>query len=185
VDRIQQIIGSMIDTFEGRYSNHPSDRGGPTNMGVTLKVYDEYLGRPASVEELKLMPRAQAIAIFRSRYWNAGKLDLLPEALQPAVFDAGANMGIGTAAKMLQQALGDLGRPVPVDGVIGKQTSGVVARAVADFGAAKVVNAFCDRRHRHYAGIIADDPTQEVFRAGWFRRCDSFRLPAEEVKHAT
>jgi lysozyme family protein len=175
----------MIDTFEGKYSNHPSDRGGPTNMGITLKVFTEYLGRPASVEELKLMPRSQAIAIFRTRYWNAGKIDLLPEALQPVVFDAGVNMGIATAAKMLQQALDDLGRPVPVDGVIGKQTSGVVARAVADLGAAAVVNAFCDRRHRHYEGIIADDPTQQAFARGWFRRCDSFRLPVEGVSHAT
>ena len=135
------------------------------------------VGYPADVEEVRLLSRATAIVIYRSRYWNVAKLDLLPEALQPLVFDLAVNMGPGTAIKLLQQTLGDLGRPVPVDGVVGKQTSGVAARAVADLGAAAVVNRLCDRRQQRYDQIVAKDPSQTLFAAGWRRRCDGYRLP--------
>ena len=177
MNRIDGIINDVIDRWEGGFSNHPADRGGPTNLGITQKVLGEYLGRPASVEEVRLLSRATAIAIYRSRYWNTAKIDLLPEALQPVVFDIAVNMGPGTAVKLLQQALGDLGRPMPVDGVIGKQTAGVVARAVADLGAAAVVNALSDRRQQKYDQIVAKDPTQSAFALGWKRRTDGYRLP--------
>lgn len=32
-DLIEEVIAR-----EGGYSDHPADRGGPTNMGITLKV---------------------------------------------------------------------------------------------------------------------------------------------------
>jgi len=178
MNRIDSIINDMVERWEGGFSNHPADRGGPTNLGITQAVFSDYLGRPASIEEVRLLSRATAIAIYRSRYWNAAKIDLLPEALQPLVFDLAVNMGPGTAIKLLQQTLGDLGRPVPVDGVIGKQTSGVTARAVADLGAAAVVNRLCDRRQQRYDQIVAKDPSQAVFALGWRRRCDGYRLPA-------
>ena len=177
MNRTDSAINDTIDRWEGGFSNHPADRGGPTNMGITQAVLSDYLGRPASVEEVRLLARTTAIAIYRSRYWNAAKLDLLPEALQPLVFDLAVNMGPGTAIKLLQQTLGDLGRPVPVDGVVGKQTSGVAARAVADLGAAAVVNRLCDRRQQRYDQIVAKDPSQTLFAAGWRRRCDGYRLP--------
>ncbi len=178
MNRVECIINEVIERFEGGYSNHPADRGGPTNMGITLATLSEYLGRPASVDEVRSLSRAQAVAIYRSRYWNAAKIDLLPLALQPVVFDTAVNMGPATAIRLLQRTLGDLGRRVPVDGVNGKVTSGVAERAVAELGAARVVNAFCDHRKRRYLDIIADDPTQDVFEGTWLRRCDSYRLSA-------
>ncbi len=173
-----ELINRLIDDWEGGYTDHPNDRGGPTNFGITQRVYGDFLGRPAAAEEVRLMPRSHAVAIYRSRYWDKPKIALLPEPLQPVVFDMGVNHGPKTAVKLLQRALGDLGRRVGVDGIIGKITSGVAARAVADLGAAAVVNTVCDRRQGRTDKIIAEDPTQACFAKGWQRRCDSFRVPA-------
>lgn len=174
---VEDIIDHMIDEWEGKFSLHPHDRGGTTNFGVTQTVYSEYLGRPASVEEVRLMPRAHAVRIYRSRYWDKPGIGRLPEALQAVVFDMAVNMGPKTAIRLLQQTLNGLGRAVATDGVIGKITSGVAARAVADLGAGAVVNAVCDRRAQYYRNIVARDPSQAVFERGWLRRCDSYRLP--------
>jgi lysozyme family protein len=63
---------------EGGYVHHKADRGGPTNMGVTQKTLSTYLGRPASVEDVKNVNRDTARDIFHTMYWQpmgADKLD--------------------------------------------------------------------------------------------------------------
>ena len=35
---------AMLLHHEGGYINHPKDPGGETNLGVTKRVYEEYLG---------------------------------------------------------------------------------------------------------------------------------------------
>ena len=178
MNRTDCLINDVIERFEGGYTNHPVDRGGPTNMGITRAALSDYLGRPASVDEVRTLTRTQAVAIYRSRYWNAAKIDLLPLPLQPVVFDTAVNMGPATAIRMLQQVLGDLGRPVPVDGVNGRRTTIAAIDAVAGLGAARVVDAVCDLRKQRYLDLVAADPSQTVFEAGWLKRCDSFRLSA-------
>ncbi len=178
MDRVVQVIRTMIARWEGGYSNHPADRGGPTNMGITQRVYGEWLGKPVTAEQVKAMPLAHALAIYRERYWLAANIDRLPEELQPVVFDMAVNHGPGTAVRLLQGALGDLGRHIISDGTIGKVTSGAAAALVAERGARAVVDVLCNRRRAFYQQLIAHDPSQEAFRKGWLARCESYRLPA-------
>lgn len=178
MDPIEQTILSVIVRWEGRYSDHPADRGGPTKYGITLRVYGEWLGKTITAEQVKAMPLDHALAIYRERYWRAASIDLLPETIQPVVFDMAVNHGPGTAARLLQAALGDLGRPLRCDGVIGRVTAGAAAALVAERGARAVIDAVCDRRRAFYQHLIASDPSQDVFRKGWLSRCESYRLPA-------
>ncbi len=89
------------------------------------------------------------------------------------------NHGARAAVRLIQRTLGDLHRPVTVDGVVGPITAMTAAGLVADHGAAELVNAVCDRRQRLYDAIVRRDPSQAVFAAGWKRRCDRFRLPPD------
>ena len=63
---------------EGGWSDHPSDPGGATNMGITIGVYGEWLGRPASKTELRNMPKSTAEAIYKKRYADPLRYDDLP-----------------------------------------------------------------------------------------------------------
>ena len=177
MDRIDAIINAMVSRWEGGYSDNKTDRGGPTNYGITILVYSEFLGKPATAAMVKAMPRSTAIAIYRSRYWLGVNIDRLPVELQPVVFDMAVNMGPGTGVRLLQMALLDLDRHVMVDGVIGLITSGTASRAIADLGAKRVIDALCDRRRDYYQHIITNDPSQVIYRRGWLTRCESYRLP--------
>lgn len=178
MDSADRIIADTISRWEGGTVNDPADHGGPTNFGITQRTLAAFRGRPVTAEEVRTLPRAEAVTLYRQRYWSTTGVDRLPEALQPVVFDSAVNMGPGTAVRLLQQALADLGQPVVVDGVLGSVTAATTARLVADRGAGPVVNAVCDRRRQRYLDLIAADPTQTCFHAGWRRRCDSFRRPA-------
>ena len=50
---LKSIIDALLNV-EGwpQYTNRPSDKGGPTKGGITLPALSEYLGRPATIEEL-------------------------------------------------------------------------------------------------------------------------------------
>ena len=46
----------LVLHHEGGYVDHPKDPGGATNYGVTKKVYELYLGRESTKDEVKEMP---------------------------------------------------------------------------------------------------------------------------------
>jgi len=125
---------------EGGYSNHPSDPGGPTNWGITLRDARAYWKRDATASDVRAMPVAIAKGIYRSKYWAAMRCDDLPAGVDYAVFDYGVNSGVSRAAKVLQRLIGFIGGDV--DGEIGDKT--VAAAAKADPG--KLINAICDER---------------------------------------
>jgi len=58
MDRIDTIISTMIDRWEGGYSHHPADRGGPTKFGITAKTLADYLRRPVTAEAVRALPRS-------------------------------------------------------------------------------------------------------------------------------
>ena len=179
MDRVDQIIFAMVARWEGtKYTNHPADRGGLTKFGITGRVLCEYLGKPVTADQVRTLSWATALAIYRERYWFGANIDRLSEELQPVIFDMAVNHGPGTAVRLLQGALGDLGRHIIGDGAIGKITSGAVASLVAERGAKAVIDAVCDRRRAYYQQIIAHDSSQELYRHGWLNRCESYRLPA-------
>lgn len=49
----------LLKKLEGGFVDHPTDKGGATNMGVTLKTFREHYGNGKSVKDLKLMRAEQ------------------------------------------------------------------------------------------------------------------------------
>ena len=150
---------------EGGYSNHPSDPGGPTNWGITLRDARAYWKQDATATDVRNLPRAVARNIFRSKYWAALACDELPAGVDYAVFDYGVNSGIGRAAKVLQRLLA-----LPDDGIVGPRT--LAAAACADAG--RLIDAICDERLAFLQGLR----TWSVFGNGWGRRVREVRAAA-------
>lgn len=92
---------NFIFPHEGGYVNHPNDRGGPTNMGVTQRTLSAYLGRPASVEDVKNLDRATARDIYKTMYWDKIGGDKLDPKTAMLAFDTAVGSGVGKAKEML------------------------------------------------------------------------------------
>lgn len=151
--------------WEGGWSDHPADPGGKTMYGITQATLSAYLGRPASTAEIRTLSRAQALAIYRDRYWKRVAGDELPPGVDLCVYDFGVNSGPDRAVKSLQTALG-----VKADGWIGELT----LSAIRSKPPRELIDALCDRR----LVFLKSLPTWSTFGKGWSNRVADVRKRA-------
>ena len=177
---------------EGGYVHDPQDVGGETYKGVARaynpgwygwSMIDEEKGRadfPNCLrrdEELK----DAVYDFYKDKYWDVNLLDSFPQAIANEMFDTGVNMGIGRAAKFLQESLNYLNRneslfnDLVVDGDIGSATMKALSKVV------HVTRQLKNDEHilltmlnvcqgRHYMKYMTKSQIQEKYARGWFRR---------------
>lgn len=145
---------------EGGYSDNPHDPGGATNLGVTRKAWEEWVGHPVSKEVIRSLTQAQVKPFYFAKYWMPVQGNNLPSGLDYAVFDCAVNSGVARASRLLQQVCG-----VVVDERIGPVTV-AAARKTED-----VTNKFLDAR---LAFLKAIDGWQ-YFGKGWRGRVGRVR----------
>ena len=159
------LIGPLLDR-EGGYSNHPNDRGGATNHGITQTTYAQWCSRHGQPwRNVSHLTRAEAVRVYWEMYWTPSRCSDLPHAIRAIHFDAAVNHGITRAAKLLQQACS-----VEEDGVIGP----VTLAAARDIPAAMLRSRYLVARYRFYGQIINRDKSQRDFIAGWMNRMEEF-----------
>lgn len=171
---IDKLIDEVIRR-EGGYVNHPNDRGGPTNWGITQQVARAY----GYLGDMQALPRSAAANIYKTRYWTGPRFDQAA-ALCPAIgdelFDTGINMGVGAAGEFLQRSLNVLNRgaadypDITADGNVGPMTLAALKAYVAKRGAAggEVLRKAIDGlQAARYIGIAESRPSQESFVYGW------------------
>ena len=158
----------VILHHEGGWADHPSDPGGATMKGVTMAVFEKFLGRPATKDELKGITDEQLQAIYHRNYWDRVAGDRLPTGLDLCVFDLAVNAGPGRAVKLLQEIVG-----VPADGGLGPRT----LAAVAEQDVLSLIRQFSEERRKFYKSL----KTFEVFGRGWLRRVDEVEAKAKDM----
>jgi lysozyme family protein len=183
---VDQIIRDLVRR-EGGFVDHPSDPGGATNMGVTIGTLSRWLGRRATVEEVRALTYEEAVSIYRQEYWSGPGFDRLDTDQRIAInaFDAGVMSGPRRGIEMLQRALRGLGGTLDVDGAIGPETNRVARQVQDRVGVAALQNALCDQRQAFYDGIIQRRPASQAFANGWRNRVNKFRIrgEVEEVRN--
>lgn len=178
--KLNQLITGLIQR-EGGYSNDPTDAGGETNWGITIKTArrNGYLG------PMKDMPREVAANIYRLEFWiNPGWADLAAidhanaglQLVAEELLDTGVNMGPGTAGKFLQRSLNVLNRQgadwpdLVVDGEAGRATreavKGLMKARPVD-GLAVLNRMLNSLQSVRYIEIAEANPSQERFQFGW------------------
>ena len=155
---------------EGGYVDHPKDPGGATNMGVTKKAWEEYVGKEVTKDDIKALTVEDVTPFYRARYWDVCKCDRLHAGLDYVVFDIAVNSGPGRAAKFLQGAVG-----VVADGRIGHLTLSAVDNC--PLPPDELINIVCNRRELFYKSL----PTFDTFGKGWLRRNEEVRNKALEM----
>ena len=163
---IEVLIGRVIDR-EGGYVNHSADRGGPTNMGITLKTLSDWRGVPCTADDVKNMPRDEAAAIYYHRYWSDPGFFTLQRTtlIEDMIFDAAVHHGPARAVRFLQLVAG-----VQPDGKLGPITREAINK-VPDL---VLACGFITERIRFLAHIVGTDRSQAAFLEGWMKRATSF-----------
>lgn len=174
---IDDIIDATIGK-EGRYSDNPKDRGGPTIWGITEQTARAY----GYAGAMKAMPRETAAEIYKARYFTGPRIDLI-HAHSPAVaaeiFDTGVNMGPPVAIGFFQRALNVLNREgrdygdVAADGRLGPVTAQAFATYLAKRGAEgerRMLIALNALQGARYIALAEQNATQEEFLYGWLDR---------------
>lgn len=171
---ITQLIDELIRR-EGGYVNHPADRGGPTNWGITEAVARNNGFRG----DMRQLPRETAVAIYRRLYWdrpNFSAVALIAPNIAAELFDTGVNMGPAVAATFLQRMLNALNRggrdydDLVVDGAIGPATLGALRRyfQVRGKDAEIVLMRGLEALQGHRYITLAEAKTsQQAFLFGW------------------
>lgn len=134
---IENWPATMAEVFahEGGYVNHSKDPGGATNMGITHGTLSSWLGRRATLDDVRNLSKEMATAIYKANYWDKVKGDELPAGLDYVAFDAAVNSGPVRGIRWLQEGLG-----VSPDGIIGPVTL-EAAWGVSDEAINKALNA--------------------------------------------
>jgi lysozyme family protein len=156
---------------EGGYVNHPADPGGMTNLGVTKRVWEEWVGHEVDEKTMRALTPEIVSPMYRAKYWDKIKGDDLPAGVDYIVFDAAINSGPGRAAKWLQQTVG----AIP-DGMIGPGTLGKVAAVPAD----DLVEKYQQTRLEFLRSL----PTWSTFGRGWGRRVQDVQVTAAKMVDA-
>ena len=63
----------MLLVHEGGFVNHPRDPGGVTNLGVTKRVWEEWIGRKVSEQEMRNLKPSDVAPLYKKRYWDKCK----------------------------------------------------------------------------------------------------------------
>jgi lysozyme family protein len=163
----------MLLVHEGGFVNHPDDPGGMTNLGVTKKVWEEWVGHDVSEKEMRNLTPTMVASLYKRKYWDACRADELVSGLDYCVFDVAVNSGVGRAIKLLQQTVG-----ATPDGGYGSITAALVKEAEKD--PEKIISLFSSRRLEFLESLKAF-PT---FGKGWSRRVAEVKEKALEMARA-
>jgi lysozyme family protein len=167
LDNFIKSLETVLD-HEGGYVDHPEDPGGRTNMGITQAVYEKYLGRNVTEEEMKNIKIEDVRIIYRENYWDRVKGDDLPSGIDFCVFDWAVNSGVSRASKALQKIVG-----VKDDGVIGPNT----LKAVESANSQVVIERLTEAREDFYRRLS----TFKTFGKGWLSRNQKTAMSSLEM----
>ena len=163
---------SVILRHEGGYVNHPRDPGGRTNLGVTQRVWEEYIGAKATEADMRALTQAKVEPLYEKLYWRVSGADRLPAGIGLCVFDFAVNSGPSRAVRYLQMVVG-----ATQDGVFGPQTLAETMKDIADRGEADLIHRYQAAREKFYRSLR----TFPTFGKGWLRRNSETTAKALEM----
>jgi lysozyme family protein len=169
-------VAPIILAHEGGFVDHPSDKGGATNKGITFATWKKYAKEDVDVEptleNLKTITDEQATTIYRKRYWEPkGFCKVEDERVGLMVYDW--TITSGGAGKQVQRLLkNEFEQDIKDDGTIGSKTIEAINN-VHDQD--KLLTRIAEIRKQYYTDLTFTNGKkndQDVFLKGWLNRVD-------------
>lgn len=192
-------VSEVIDT-EGGFVNDPIDNGGPTNKGITWKVWSSnsstILGIEPTLQNLQDLTTDQAKSIYKNLYWDSVRCDEINDGdLRYLLFDFNVNSG-GNAIKILKKTLNGLGYNLTINTVMDNATLDAI-NTCQDI--VTLYNTYKQNRKDFYQEIVdksvakylekkpnatqqqINTKTQKRFLNGWMNRANKFLNKTSET----
>ncbi|WP_412096159.1 glycoside hydrolase family 108 protein [Citrobacter freundii] len=173
----QSDIFNAILGKEGGYVNHPNDKGGPTNWGITQATARAH----GYTGDMRNLTRQQAMDIYEADYWYGPRFDQVA-AVSPSIAaelcDTGVNMGPSVQVKWFQRwlnAFNDQQKLYPdliADGQIGPRSISALKSFLAKRGSEGESVLLCAlncSQGQRYLELAEQRPANESFVYGWVR----------------
>lgn len=167
--RVELLLPHILK-WEGGFVVDPIDKGGATNMGVTLNTYTDYRkkkGLTTTVNDLKNITLNEVKDILKTLYWDRWKADeIFNQNVANILVDWVYNSGVH-GITIPQKILGVL-----QDGIVGPKTlTAVNSRDPRQF----FEQIKCERKNFYYR-IVKKNPSQGRFLKGWLNRINDFKF---------
>ena len=115
------ILVPFIKEWEGGFVNDPTDKGGATNMGVTITTFEAYCRKKEyprpTVERLKRLTDKEWMDVLKTMYWDRWKADaILSQKVANILVDwvwCSGSHGIFIPQRLLG---------IKADGIVGEKT---------------------------------------------------------------
>ena len=162
----------LIFKWEGNWSDNKNDKGGTTNMGITLSTwrsqgYDKNHDGKIDVNDLKLVTRQDVINLLKKNYWDRWHADSIEnQSIANLLVDWVWNSGVH-GIKIPQRVL----KVIP-DGVVGNKTLSTINKANQE----KLFDSLKQARREFFIQIARNDKSQLVFLKGWLNRLNDFKF---------
>lgn len=131
----------FVLSMEGGYVQHPLDKGGATNKGITQKTYNKWLNIYClPYKDVKNITNEEVEAIYYQYYWLEANCHNMTNKFAVLCFDSAVNHGVKRVQEFLK---------------------------LAEY---KYPAKFLEARKNFYLKIIENNPSQKVFFKGWMNR---------------
>ena len=169
-----RTLAPFILSFEGGFVKNKFDKGGATNLGVTLKTwlnagYDKDEDGDIDIDDLTIItPDDATFYILEPLFWNkCWASQITDQSIANMLVDWAWHSGAKTAIKRIQGIVG-----TKQDGVMGKQTLSAINNAVS---AERIFDALKSERISFLKSIVERNQSQERFLKGWLRRVEAIK----------
>jgi len=167
---------NVVLANEGHYTNNPTDPGGATNYGISLR-YLKDIGSigdfdhdgDVSVDDIKKMTVIEARNLYKKYWWDKYRFDrIVKQSIATKLFDIAINTGVPQAVKLIQRSMWPIYgyRSILDDGILGDITVQKINAAPDDI----LMASFRSSIAGFYRELVAGNKSLSQFLNGWLNR---------------